>query len=230
MIRITKRGPLMLLALLMLMGMAQAQAPRKTDALSVQGYPGQANVVQLQDRPFVDVQDLARITNGSLSFDGHRVVLTLPGCEASKHTGGDAGASDFSRDFMKAAIEAMASIREWGGMLMVTMQNGYPVGNSMAGNTIMAYQGRAADSVALASSAASTNSDQRGLELLRNEFNNVQTWADNFVQARSSMSAANLTMSENALKDQDVQKLVRCGQFLAQMFASGTFQDEAACY
>ncbi len=100
----------------------------------------------------------------------------------------------------------------------------------MAGNTMMAFQGRAADTVALASSAASTDADYRGLELLRNELNNVQAWSDSYVKARSSMSAANLTMSENALKnDQDVQSMIRCGQFLAQMFAGGTFQDGAAC-
>jgi hypothetical protein len=179
---------------------------------------------------FVDVQDLARITNGSLSVKGDRIILTLPRC-GSEPTGDDAARSDFSPAFMRAAIEAMASIREWGGMLMITVQNGYPVGNNMAGNTIMAHQNRAADSVALASAAASTDSDHRGLELLRNEFNNVQAWSDKFIEARISLSAANLTNSEGALEnDEEAQKVIRCGQFLAQMFAAGTFQDDAACH
>ena len=77
----------------------------------------------------------------------------------------------------------MASIREWGGMLQVIVQNGYPVGKTTAGNTICAYQGRAADSVALASAAASTDSDHRGLELLKNEFNNVQAWAESICRS-----------------------------------------------
>ncbi len=73
---------------------------------------------------------------------------------------------------------------------------------------------RAADSVAPASAAASTESDYCGLELLRNEFNNIKAWADRFVQARNSLSAANLTISESAFKDdQEAQKIVRCGQF-----------------
>jgi hypothetical protein len=46
---------------------------------------------------------------------------------------------------------------------------------------------RVAGSVALASAAASTESDYRGLELLRNEFNNIKAWADSFVQARDSV-------------------------------------------
>jgi hypothetical protein len=101
----------------------------------------------------------------------------------------------------------------------------------MSGTTIRAYQGRASDTVALAAWAASTDSDNRGLELLRNEFNNVQTWSEAFVEARTSLSAANLTTSENGLKnDEEAQKSLGCGQFLAQMFASGTFQDDAACH
>jgi hypothetical protein len=227
----TKRSSLILVALLMMVVMAQAQTERPREALSVQGYPGQATVVQLQGRAFVDVQDLARITKGSLSFEGDRIILTLPRGDASQLASDTGDRAGFSRPFMRAAIEAMASIREWGGTLRVTVQNGFPVGNTMAGQTITAFQGRAADSLALASAAASTDSDYRGLELLRNEFNNLQAWNDRFVQARNAMSATNLTISENALQhDPDVQKMLRCGQFLAQMFAGGSFQDDAACH
>ena len=101
----------------------------------------------------------------------------------------------------------------------------------MAGNSIRAYEGRAADSIALAAAAASTDSDYRGLELLKNEFNNVQAWADSFLDARNSMRAVNLTTSENALRDDsEAQKIIHCGQFLGQMFAGGTFQDDTACH
>lgn len=226
----TKRTSLVFLILLITGTMMMAQTQRQTLTLSVQGYAGDVPLVQLQGRSLVEVQDLARITNGSLSFDRNRIILTPLDCNAAKKAGDDSAKPGFSRSFMRAAIEAMASIREWGGMLMITVQNGYPVGNTMAGNTVMAYEGRAADNIALASSAASTDSDNRGLELLRNEFNNVQQWADSYVKARSSMSAANLSTSERPLKDDpDVQKLLHCGQFLAQMFAGSTFQDDAAC-
>jgi hypothetical protein len=99
-----------------------------------------------------------------------------------------------------------------------------------AENAVGGYRGRAADSVALASAAASTDADRRGLELLRNELNNVQSWSDSFVNARSSMSAVDLTMSENPLEDnQEAQRIVACGQFLAQMFAGGTYEDNVGC-
>ncbi len=207
---------------------AQTQAP--TESLSVQGYPGQVSVVRSQGRMLVDVQELARITKGSVSFEENQIVLTLAASDAS-----DSARSvkkfGFSPEFIRAAIEAMASIREWGGMLQVMVQSGYPVGKGMAGNTILAYEGRAADTIALASAAASTDDDHRGLDLLKNEFNNVQTWSENFVDARNSLSAAELSTSENPLKDdQDAQKIIRCGQFLAQMFAGRTFQDDVACH
>ena len=225
----TARAVLVGGALLMVV-MAAAQTQSEREVLTVQGYEGQANVVRNHERMFVDVQDLARITSASLSFEEGRIILTLPRRDGSE-TGADAGESGFSRPFMKAAIEAMASIREWGGTLLATVQNGYPVAKTTAGYTIASYQGRAADTVAIASTAASTDSDVRGLELLKNEFNSVQAWSDAFVRARSSLSAVDLTTSEDALKnDQDAQKLVLCGQFLAQMFASGTFRDDAACH
>ena len=230
MLHMMKHKPVMLGTTLLMVAMAMAQSQREREALSVQSYPGQASVIRYQGRVFVDAQALAQITNGSLSFEKNRIILTLPGPDGSSSSG-DAHTSGFSRPFMKAAIEAMASIREWGGTLQAIVLNGYPVGNTTAGNTIMAFQGRAADSVALASAAASTDSDNRGLKLLKNEFNNVQSWADGYVKARISLSAAELSMSESQFNnDYEAQKIIHCGQFLAQMFASGTFQDDAVCH
>ncbi|MGB8013384.1 MAG: hypothetical protein WCF68_17365 [Terriglobales bacterium] len=230
MLHVMKHKPLMFGAVLLMVAMAMAQSQREREALSVQGYQGQASVIRYQGRVFVDAQALAQITNGSLTLEKNRIILTLPGPDGSSSSG-EAYRSGFSRPFVKAAIEAMASIREWGGTLQAVVQNGYPVGNTTAGNTIMAFEGRTADSVALASAAASTDSDYRGLELLKNEFNNVQAWADGYVKARSSLSAADLSMSESQLNnDSEAQKIIHCGQFLAQMFANGAFQDDAACH
>jgi hypothetical protein len=230
MVRMLKRAFLMVGMVMMPVAIASAEAQHQTEALSIQGCSGRASVIQWQGRVLVDVQDLARITNGSLSFEKERVILTLPGCDSSASPIDD-GKASFSRGFIRAAIEAMASIRELGGVLQVIVQNGYPVEKTTAGQTIGAYQSRAADSVALASTAASTDSDFQGLALLRNEFDNVQSWSDAFVEARSAMSAADLTMSESPFKgDQQAQKIIACGQFLAQMFAGGTFRDDAACH
>jgi hypothetical protein len=222
--------PMIVGALLLFVLLAPGQTQQRSEAFSIDAYPGEARVMRSQGHVLVDVEDLARITKGSLRFDGNKIILTLP-LEVPTSAGNDAPATGFSRPFMKAAIEAMASIREWGGILMVTIQHGYPVENAMVGTTITAYQGRAADSVGLASAAASNDSDRSGLELLHNEFTGMQAWSEMFVQARRSSSAANIVISQNALNDNaDAQKLIRCGQFLSQMFASGTFQDDVACH
>src|SRR5215469_91490 len=218
-------------AMLLMVVIAMAQSQPENVALFVQGYTGQANVIRSEGHLFVDVQELALITNGSLRFEKGRIILTLPPSGAAETASNSNAKSGFSPAFTRAAIEAMASIREWGGILQVVVENGYPVGKAMAGNSIRAYQGRAADSVALASSVASTDFDRRGLELLTNEFNNVQAWSESFVNARNEMRAVNLTTSEHPLKDdEEAQKMIHCGQFLGQMFAGGTFQDDAACH
>lgn len=225
------KRPAIVAAMLMSAVMVLAQTEVRKEKLSVQGYPGQTTVIRDRGHVLVDVEELARITKGSLTFEEDRIILRLTPSDASELTRDTAEKSGFSPTFMRAAIEAMASIREWGGMLEVIVENGYPVGRAMAGNTIRAYQGRAADRLALASAAASTDDDHRGLELLRNEFNSVQAWAERFADARNSLSAADLSTSENPLKDdEDAQKIIHCGQFLAQMFAGGAFEDDAACH
>ena len=225
------KRPVILGALLMSAVMVLAQTEAQRETLSVQGYQGHARVIRDRGRVFVDAEELARITKGSLSFEEDRIILRLIPSDASEPTRDTAEKSGFSPAFRGAAIEAMASIREWGGMLQVIVENGYPVGKAMAGNTIRAYQGRAADRLALASAAASTDDDHRGLESLGNEFNSLQAWAQRFVDARNSLNAADLSTSENPLKDdEDAQKIIRCGQFLAQMFAGGIVQDDAACH
>jgi len=228
--RSTLRNAVFIAVLLTIAVAAPTQTGHSPEVLSIEGFPGEVAVIKLQGRGYVDVQELARVTHGSLRFEKGRSVLTLPRSDSSETSGEKPKRSGFSRPFRGAAIEAMASMREWAGLLMVAVQNGYPVGNNMAGNTIVAYQGRAADRLALAAAAASTDEDYRGLELLRSEYNKGQEWSEKYVQARTSLSAANYTVTEHAFEnDLDAQNIVKCGQFLATMFASGTLQEDASC-
>jgi hypothetical protein len=123
-----KHRPVMLGAVLLMVVAAMARSQGEREALSVQGYPGQASVTRYQGRVFVDAQALSQITNGSLSFEKNRIILTLPGPDGSSSSD-KAHTSGFSCPFMKAAIEAMASSREWGGTLQAVV-HGYPVGNT----------------------------------------------------------------------------------------------------
>jgi hypothetical protein len=217
-------SPWAVAALVLLGTLLFAQSGPQTNSLMVRGYEGQAPVVTVEGRHFVDVEALAQITSGSVGFRNGRLELTLPA--ATGNAPESPSRQGFSRQFMTGAIETIASMREWGSTLVVAIQNGYPVGNAMS-----VYRGRAMDRLRIASASVSTDVDRRGMELLQNEFNNVQAWSHKLVNAQRTMSAGDLSTSEDALKDDELyQKIVQCGQFLGPMLASGAFQDDPSCH
>ena len=73
------RAGLMLVTLLALPGLAWPQGGQQSGTLVVSGQPGQTPLVQINGRSYVDITALARLINGSLSFKGNQVALTLPG-------------------------------------------------------------------------------------------------------------------------------------------------------
>lgn len=54
-------------------------AAQQTSSLVIEGPLGRASVIQVQGRNLVEVEELARITGGSLRFTRTQIVLTLPG-------------------------------------------------------------------------------------------------------------------------------------------------------
>ena len=53
-------------------------AQQSSSSLMVNGQQGTAKVVQVQGHNYVDIEGLARLTNGSISFKGSQIVLSLP--------------------------------------------------------------------------------------------------------------------------------------------------------
>ena len=70
---------LILAALLAVPGIALSQAGEEARIFVVNGQAGQAPVVRLQGKSYVELEALARLTHGSLSFNGNQTTLTLPG-------------------------------------------------------------------------------------------------------------------------------------------------------
>jgi hypothetical protein len=211
-----------------------AQPSSAGRVLVVDGHNGQAEVIQKDGRAYVDLQALTEITNGSLSFKGNRIVLSLPTsgaghpappvAEDTTHAKNEAG---LSQDFMRAGIEEIATIREWASTLAYAIQNNYQVTDEWAAN----YREQAAHNLNLASAAASTDADRRALQLLNNEFEAVRAWSDKLIQAKKSMDTAKYTTSAGALRNEPLsQKILTCGHFLASMLGSGTFQDDPSCH
>jgi hypothetical protein len=212
------------------MGLAQASSQAKT--LVVNGRSGDAKFVQLNGRTYVDLETLARIGDGSLAFRGNQVTLALPASPATPPAteppgGHPAPQTGLSRDFRMAAIETLAEVREWASAVANAIQNGYPITESW----VVDYRQKAATSLQKTKGTASTESDQSALALLTTEFQNVETWSNDLMEARKNMDTAKYTMSPDALRTEPLsQKIVNCGHFLGTMVGSGEFQDDLSCH
>lgn len=77
------KAVLMLVALMVLPGLAWSQDAQQNPTLIVAGQRGQIPVLQMNGKSYVDIDALARLTNSSLSFKGNQVILTPPGSASS---------------------------------------------------------------------------------------------------------------------------------------------------
>ena len=218
---------LLLLGLLTLMpaGVAQhSQTLQHDQTLVLTGRSGEIPVARIGGRHFVEVEALTRLANGSLKFNGHQIVLTLP------FSGGDAAASPaashapsgFSKDFVKAGIEQMAVIREWRSTLTTAVKGGYPINEHWTES----FRARAQQSLLLATVTASTESDHKAVQLLTNEFNNMKALCDRFLETSKSHTYIPTTALDNDPLD---QKILDCAHSLAAMAASNQFEDNGSC-
>ena len=222
-----------ILALLVaLTGSVNGQTTPQHRTLVVNGHTGDATVLEVNGRAYVDFETLARIANGSLAFNGQQIILTLPPSAPSipaSSVGSDhaAATNDLSRDFVTAAVEEVTLLREWVSPLANAIQNGFPVTETW----VAGYRDRAAGSHKLASLAVHTDGDRHAFQLLTNEFEAVRAWSDKLVRARQSMSAGNYALSPDALRNDPLsQKIISCAHFIEPMLASGTFQDDPSCH
>jgi hypothetical protein len=206
---------------------ATPQTPRQNGTLVINGMPGQAPVLQINGRSYVDIEALARLTNASLSFSGSQIRLSLPNSGASQSATPPAqsqpGTSGFSKGFIKAGIEEMSLIREWRAAVVNAVQNGYPVTDSF----LAAYQDQAATSLRLASVAISTDDDRSAFQLVSNEFNNMKRLSNKVLAARQNMNY----LSPDALANDPLeQQILACARALAAMASNNQFQDDGSCH
>ena len=118
------------------------QAAQRNRTLVVTGHPGELTVVDIGGHSYVEIKILARLVNGSLSFQGDRMVLTLPTFSKDRSAPAPAVnqplASGFSKDFLKAGLEELADIREWREFLKRHKNPFEPVIQWMYGNYLKA--------------------------------------------------------------------------------------------
>jgi hypothetical protein len=215
---------LMFVGLLMASGLGSSLADQQSGTLIVSGHSGQAPVTQINGRPYVAVDALARLMNGSLAYQGNQITLTVPtaGSAAAGVPPGQPANSGFSKGFLNAGIETMSDIREWRSALLNAVQNGFPVTESWMAN----YHAQAVKSLRLTSVAATTDSDHNALRLLSRELDHMQELGNKVLAARKNLSYITPDIVQ---KDPLDQKIMNCGRSLAAMVASGAFQDNGSC-
>jgi hypothetical protein len=197
----------------------------KTETLTVAGYPGQVPIVQLNDKSYVDLAQLARLTRGSLTFRADQIIFSFAASVAipAQPSEPPKPKTGFSKAFEQASIEQMGVIREWRSGIAYAIEKSYPLGDDW-----VAQQRRNADkSLALANAAISTEDDRNAVPLLSAELNNVQNLSDNYLAMRKDAQYISPDLLDNDPLD---QQILGCARGLAAMFAGGKFEDVGECH
>jgi len=209
---------------------AQAETPNTRKALVVNGKTMEAGVRQIGGHSYVDIETLAQITNGAVTVEPDRIVLTFAPPAAAPAAPATAAAPPspevISRDFAAASIGTLADMREWRGAISMMITYGLAVNASWSSD----YRDRVEEDLSQNAIAATTDADQNVLPLLRNEFDKLNAWANETLAARQALNGAK-TIDPNALKnDPSLAKISECGRFLNSMIVSRTFSDNLSCH
>lgn len=206
--------------LLTLSVLALTLTAQQSTSLIVNGQQGAAKVVQVQGHNYVDIEGLARLTNGTISFKSDQIVLTLPAAVAPAAP--SRTPAGLSKEFLTAGIEAMIRVREWHAALKIAIERGVPLGTGW----LDAYQAQAQDSLHLASAAINTESDKNAYPILVNVFNNMKSLNDKYVQLTKSMTYFG---PDSLQSDPLDQKIVACGRSLSAMASAKQLIDDGSC-
>src|ERR1700692_2138744 len=140
-------------------------------------------VVQMSGHAYVDVETVAQFTNGSVTLEPNRIVLTFPasGAGAAPSAGlapqPPAPPPGLSRGFASLAIAELAEMREWRGAVGAILTYGVPV----VGTWPQDYHDRVEADLERVGVAASTAADSDAMQLLQSEFSNLERWASDVV-------------------------------------------------
>jgi hypothetical protein len=200
-----------------------AQTPQKATAFTIAGHPGAAQILQINGRSYVDIETLARLTQGSLSFKGNQTTLTLPPADAEEQAATPQAKAGFSTPFVQAGIEEMSMIREWRIAIVNAVVNNIPISVDW-----VAERHRQAEKyLALTSAAASTDDDRSAYPLLFAEFNNMQKLSEAYLAIRKRSASISVDTFDNGPLE---EQILTCARGFVSMTETHEFQDQAACH
>jgi hypothetical protein len=213
----------LLTAVMMLPVNVSSQTPPKGVTFTITGHAGEAQLLQINGKSYVEIEALARLTQGTLSFKANQTTLTLPPSDAEAQTATPHAKAGFSTAFVQAGIEEMSVIREWRIAIVNAVKNNTPVSEDW----VSAHHRLAEKNLALASAATSTDDDRSSFPLLTAEYNNMQKLSDLYIAMRkqgTSISPDNFNNS--SLEDQ----ILSCARGFVSMTETHEFQDQASCH
>jgi hypothetical protein len=206
-------------------GLAQNATEKRT--LVVNGRAADGAVVQIHSHSYVDVDTLARIMNAAVSLEPGRVILTVPLADAGAKP--ERSTPGLSKEFARAGISALAEMWEWKGAIASAIRSGVAGGNWLA-PWLRDHRVRAGESLSQASLAAKTESDQKALQLLKNQLTNLGEWDSNTQATILSMNGEQTVDPAVAQNDPLLAKISECGNFLNAMLVGGEFADSSTCH
>jgi hypothetical protein len=209
--------------LLLLSALGFSQTPQQKTTLVVDGYQGRVQVTQMNGKSYVEIESLARLTGGSVTFQTNQITLTLAAPAAIPAAAPTDPPVKLSKGFLQAGIEEMTVIGEWRIAVVNAVQNNNPVTD----DGLDVYRRSADSKLAVASTTVVTDADRNVLVFLKNELGNTQKLSSHYLATRKSLTFIAPDSLDNDPLNLQIQN---CAQGLASLIASGQFQDVATCH
>ena len=198
--------------------------------LVVNGKTIDTAVVEVEGRSYVDIEGLAQVIGGSVTFEPNQITLTLPE-PAPAATPADASAAvpqaadDMSKQFQQLAVFTLAEMREWRGAISAVVTSGAPVVGTWPDD----YHERVDNDLLQATLGASTVQDNQAVQLLQLEYALLSDWANQVLGERKALDASRSIDPNSLQNDKALAKISKCGQFLSSMIVGGNFYDDSSC-
>jgi hypothetical protein len=216
--------------ILSLAGAILAQtAANKT--LVVNGNSAGTAVREIDGHTYVEIEALARATNGVVTIEPTRVLLSIPvaaptaAVTPTTATSAPAG-HGLSTEFKRAAIAELAEMREWRGAVGAMITYGLAAGSATAQD----YHSICEEGLSQASVVATTDSDRSALQLLKGEYDNLSAWAAQVIADRKALNASRTVDPNSMANDPVLTKITACGRFLNSMIVNGVYGDDSSCH
>ena len=198
--------------------------------LVVNGRTVETAVVEVEGRSYVDIEGLAQVIGGSVTFEPNQITLTLPE-PAPAATPADASAAapeaadDMSKQFQQLAVFTLAEMREWRGAISAVVTSGAPVVGTWPDD----YHDRVGNDLLQATLGASTVQDNQAVQLLQLEYALLSDWANQVLGERKALDASRSIDPNSLQNDKAFAKISKCGQFLSSMIVGGNFYNDSSC-